>query len=349
MCISISIFLAQVFVQFKRRHHGRRWAPGPTAFPSRPISPRPSPRPALPCPARRLCCHVPSRPCRPSLHASSHPIPLRPAPPRSRRALFALSRHTPSHLAQALLVPSPPLLARAALPAMPHTPSRLPRPAMILSVPPRVPLVPPRPVPPASSRYAPSLFVRRSSRYIRPVPPVSCPVLPHVAPSSRWGGRRRTRRANARVRRSRFALRPSLFAVERQGPRRARSPRRSAVTRRSAAARGAHARPTDFAGGGRRAATRPLVSLMHPARRVQVGAGPRSAAPRTSRRATQRAADEAADVAATADGSADVAAAAADGSAEGDAAPSRKGQWLAGGGTRVSLRALDESLAGGWK
>ena len=83
---SISNLLAQIFVQFKWRHHGRRWAPGPTAFPSRPISPRPSPRPALPCPARRLCCHVPSRPCRPSLHASSHPIPLRPAPPRLDRA-----------------------------------------------------------------------------------------------------------------------------------------------------------------------------------------------------------------------------------------------------------------------
>ena len=154
MYISISNLLAQVFVQFKRRHHGRRWAPGPTAFPSRPISPRPSPCPALPCPARRLCCHVPSRPCRPSLHASSHPIPLRPVPPRSRRALFALSRHTPSHLAQALLALSRPGSLAPLFPPRPtpHAPSRLPRPAILRPISPR----PYSPVPP----FPPCLTLR---------------------------------------------------------------------------------------------------------------------------------------------------------------------------------------------
>ena len=247
---SISNLLAQIFVQFKWRHHGRRWAPGPTAFPSRPISPRPSPRPALPrsplvlprpvppappvlprlvpsypaLPApprsRRSFHHAPHLTPRPVRLFPPYPVPSRPAPPRpvplrlsraalpttphtSRPAPSASSGHTPSHLA-------PPLLARAALPAMPHTPSRLPRPAMICPVPPRLPLVPPRPVPPASSRHAPSLFVRRSSRYV--------PSRPSLVPSCPTSRRRRggagdaergapTRACAARA--SPFALRSS--------------------------------------------------------------------------------------------------------------------------------------------
>ena len=129
-----------------------------------PISPRPSPRPALPCPARRLCCQVPSRPCRPSLHASSHPIPLCPprlnraalstTPHTSRPALFALSRYTPSHLAKPLLAPSCPSSLAPLFPPhpTPHAPPHLPRPAILRPISP----CPYSPVPP----FPPCLILR---------------------------------------------------------------------------------------------------------------------------------------------------------------------------------------------
>lgn len=206
-------------------HLATSLAPPRPALPRSPlVLPRPVP-PVPPVPPRLVPSYpAPPRPAsiapRPVRLIPPYPVPSRPGPPRpvpprlSRAALpttphtsrpvpSASSRHTPSHLA-------PPLLARAALPAMPHTPSRLPRPAMILPVPPRVPLVAPRPVPPASSRYAPSLFVRRSSRYV--------PSRPSLVPSCPTSRRRRggagdaergapTRACAARA--SPFALRSS--------------------------------------------------------------------------------------------------------------------------------------------
>ena len=219
---------------------------------SHPVPSRHVPRPAPPCLAPLAACAATSRPARAARPSTPRPILSRSAPPR------------PASIAPrpVRLIPPYPVPSRPGPPRPVPAPTRPCRPSRHAS----------HSVPSASSRHDPFRPAPRAARTatsrparfvplrpvplrpslfpLRPVPPVSCPVLPHVAPSSRWGGRRRTRRANARVRRSRFALRPSLFAVERQGPRRARSPRRLAVTRRSAAARGKRVHLTDYGGGG---------------------------------------------------------------------------------------------------